>query len=111
MAEAMIRKALAGVREMDQEKPTPLLRQTYHDSIPDAVDDLGQPEEIRAAFAGFQKYLYLPAAYPQGWEGETRAPFWGTKGAAAPGKDRVATAKRRSLGGESAPCGRRFVYS
>jgi hypothetical protein len=62
VAEAMIRKALAGVREMDQEKLTPLLRQTYHDSIPDAVNDLGQPEETRAAFAGFQKYLYLPAA-------------------------------------------------
>jgi type I restriction enzyme R subunit len=51
-----------GVRELDQEKLTPLLRLKYHDSIPDAVDDLGQPEEIRAAFAGFQKYLYQPAA-------------------------------------------------
>jgi hypothetical protein len=62
MAEAMTRKAFEGVRELDQEKLTRLLRMKCHDSIPDAVDDLGQPEEIRAAFAGFQKYLYQPAA-------------------------------------------------
>jgi type I restriction enzyme R subunit len=27
-------------------------------AIQDAVADLGQPEEIGKAFAGFQKYLY-----------------------------------------------------
>jgi type I restriction enzyme R subunit len=49
-----------GVRELDQEKLTPLLRLRYHDSIADAVADLGRPEEINRAFAGFQKYLYQP---------------------------------------------------
>ncbi len=47
-----------GVEELDQEKLTPLLRLKYHDSIADAVDDLGKPEEIGKVFAGFQKYLY-----------------------------------------------------
>jgi type I restriction enzyme R subunit len=62
MAEATTRKTLKGVRELDQEKRTRLLRLKYQDSIPDAVDDLGQREEIRAAFAGVQKYLYQPVA-------------------------------------------------
>lgn len=48
-----------GVDELDQAKLTPLLKLKYHDSIPDAVADLGQtPVEIGKAFAGFQKYLY-----------------------------------------------------
>ena len=47
-----------GVDELDQEKLTPLLRLKYHDSIADALSDLGQPEEINRAFVGFQKYLY-----------------------------------------------------
>ena len=48
-----------GVEELDQEKLTPLLRLKYHDSIQDAVADLGgKPEEINQAFAGFQQYLY-----------------------------------------------------
>jgi type I restriction enzyme, R subunit len=51
-----------GVRELDQEKLTPLLRLKYHDSIADAVADLGRPEEIGNFFAGFQKYLYQGAA-------------------------------------------------
>jgi type I restriction enzyme, R subunit len=51
-----------GVEELDQEKLTPLLRLKYHNSIPDAVADLGRPEEIRSVFAGFQKYLYQQAA-------------------------------------------------
>lgn len=51
-----------GVEELDQAKLTPLLRLKYHDSIADAVADLGRPEEIGRAFAGFQKYLYLPSA-------------------------------------------------
>ena len=46
-----------GVEELDQEKLTPLLRLKYHDSIADAVADLGKPEEIGKVFAGFQKYL------------------------------------------------------
>jgi type I restriction enzyme R subunit len=47
-----------GVEELDQGKLTPLLRLKYHDSIADAVADLGKPEEIGKVFAGFQKYLY-----------------------------------------------------
>ena len=51
-----------GVQELDQEKLTPLLRLKYHDSIADAMADLGRPEEIGRVFAGFQKYLYQQAA-------------------------------------------------
>jgi type I restriction enzyme R subunit len=47
-----------GVEELDQEKLTPLLRLKYHDSIADALADLGKPDEIGKVFAGFQKYLY-----------------------------------------------------
>jgi type I restriction enzyme, R subunit len=50
-----------GVEELDQEKLTPLLKLKYHDSIADAVADLGKPVEIGTIFAGFQKYLYQPA--------------------------------------------------
>ena len=46
-----------GVEELDQQKLTPLLRLKYG-AIQDAVADLGKPEEIGKAFAGFQKYLY-----------------------------------------------------
>ncbi|MBN2128472.1 MAG: DEAD/DEAH box helicase family protein [Sedimentisphaerales bacterium] len=49
-----------GVEELAQEKLTPLLQLKYHDSIADAIADLGRPEEIGALFAGFQKYLYQP---------------------------------------------------
>lgn len=47
-----------GVEELDQTKLTPLLKLKYHDSIADAVDDLGPPQEIGEVFSGFQKYLY-----------------------------------------------------
>ena len=47
-----------GVEELDQDKLTPLLRLKYHNSIADAVTDLGRPDEIGRVFAGFQKYLY-----------------------------------------------------
>jgi type I restriction enzyme R subunit len=47
-----------GVEELDQEKLTPLLKLKYHNSIADAVADLGRPEEIGNVFRGFQKYLY-----------------------------------------------------
>jgi len=46
-----------GVEELDMQKLAPLLTLRYH-SISDAKLDLGQPEEIRGLFAGFQKYLY-----------------------------------------------------
>jgi type I restriction enzyme R subunit len=51
-----------GVDELDQEKLTPLLRLKYHNSIADAVADLGRPEEIGKVFAGFQRFLYQEAA-------------------------------------------------
>jgi type I restriction enzyme R subunit len=43
-----------GVEELDQEKLTPLLRLKYHNSIADALADLGQAEEIGQVFAGFK---------------------------------------------------------
>lgn len=49
---------IIGVEELDQAKLTPLLKLKYHDSIADAVADLGKPEEIGNVFSGFQKYLY-----------------------------------------------------
>ena len=51
-----------GVDELDQEKLTPLLHLKYHNSIADAVADLGRPEEISKVFAGFQRFLYQEAA-------------------------------------------------
>jgi len=50
-----------GVQELDQNKLTPLLRLKYHNSIADAVADLGKPDEIGKVFAGFQQYLYAAA--------------------------------------------------
>jgi type I restriction enzyme, R subunit len=47
-----------GVEELDQEKLTPLLRLKYHNSITDALADLGRAEDIGQVFTGFQKYLY-----------------------------------------------------
>jgi type I restriction enzyme R subunit len=52
-----------GVDELDQEKLKPLLHLKYHNSMHDAVADLGMPDEIGRAFAGFQKYLYQPQAF------------------------------------------------
>lgn len=51
-----------GVQELDREKLAPLLNLKYHNSISDAVADLGRPEEIATVFAGFQKFLYQPGA-------------------------------------------------
>jgi hypothetical protein len=47
-----------GVEELDTGKLTPLLKLRYHDSLADAVADLGRPEDIGQAFNGFQRYLY-----------------------------------------------------
>ena len=47
-----------GVRELDQDKLTPLLRLKYNNSIADAIAELGRPEQIGAMFAGFQQFLY-----------------------------------------------------
>ena len=51
-----------GVEELDAAKLNPLLRLKYHDSLPDAVADLGAPKQIQEVFVGFQKFLYGPAA-------------------------------------------------
>jgi len=51
-----------GVEELDRDKLTPLLKLKYHDSIQDAVADLGKPDEIGKVFSGFQRYLYVEAA-------------------------------------------------
>jgi type I restriction enzyme R subunit len=53
-----------GVSELDQEKLSELLRLRYHNSLNDAVADLGQPEEISKVFIGFQKYLYTDQKGP-----------------------------------------------
>jgi type I restriction enzyme, R subunit len=46
-----------GVQELDQEKLTSLLVLKYQ-SVPDAVDKLGDIPVIRDTFLGFQEYLY-----------------------------------------------------
>ncbi len=51
-----------GVEELDSEKLAPLLRLKYHDSIADAVADLGPAEQIGAVFNNFQRYLYEDVA-------------------------------------------------
>jgi type I restriction enzyme R subunit len=51
-----------GVGELDQDKLTPLLKLKYHDSIDDALADLGKAAEIVGVFSGFQKYLYQHGA-------------------------------------------------
>ncbi len=50
-----------GVEELGTEKLTPLLKLKYHDSLPDAIADLGAPNEIQQIFSGFQKFLYQQA--------------------------------------------------
>jgi type I restriction enzyme R subunit len=54
--------AEVGVEELAPEKLSPLLKLKYHDSIADAVKELGSPEEIQRAFHGFQKHLYAGAS-------------------------------------------------
>ncbi|MFL5561267.1 MAG: EcoAI/FtnUII family type I restriction enzme subunit R [Gemmatimonadaceae bacterium] len=53
-----------GVQELDREKLTPLLRLRYHNSIADAIADLGRADDISRVFVDFQRYLYedRPAA-------------------------------------------------
>ena len=45
-----------GVEQLHPDKLTPLWRLRYHNSIEDAVADLGS--NVGKAFAGFQKQLY-----------------------------------------------------
>ncbi|MES2886138.1 MAG: DEAD/DEAH box helicase family protein [Pseudomonadota bacterium] len=49
-----------GVEELAPDKLSPLLRLKYNNAISDAIADLGNPEQIRGVFVGFQKYLYQP---------------------------------------------------
>ncbi len=52
-----------GVEELAQEQLAPLLRLKYH-AISDAAADLGDPEQIREVFVGYQPrptFEYLPA--------------------------------------------------
>ena len=51
-----------GVEELDPDKLTPLLQLRYHNSISDALAELGQAAQVRELFAGFQKYLYTQSA-------------------------------------------------
>ena len=44
--------------ELDSEKLSPLLRLRYR-ALSDAVVDLGQPDQIRAVFVGFQRHLHV----------------------------------------------------
>jgi type I restriction enzyme R subunit len=47
-----------GVDELDQEKLSPLLRLKYNNALSDAFAELGQPEQVRCMFIGFQRHLY-----------------------------------------------------
>jgi type I restriction enzyme R subunit len=47
-----------GVDELATDKLTPLLKLRYHNALNDAMADLGDAAQVRAAFVGFQKYLY-----------------------------------------------------
>ena len=51
-----------GVEELDTAKLAPLLKLKYHDSIEDAIRDLGPAQQIGEVFSGFQKYLYTEDA-------------------------------------------------
>ncbi len=53
---------IEGVDELDMQKLGPLLKLRYHDSITDAIADLGKPDEIGLVFSGFQRYLYQQLA-------------------------------------------------
>ncbi len=48
-----------GVGELDSAKLTPLLKLRYNNAISDARADLGDVEQIRTLFVGFQKWLYV----------------------------------------------------
>lgn len=49
-----------GVEELGLDKLTPLLRLKYSNSVADATNDLGSPEDIRRVFIEFQGGLYRP---------------------------------------------------
>ena len=47
-----------GVDELDAEKLSPLLKLKYKNALADAFKELGQPEQVRQVFVGFQRHLY-----------------------------------------------------
>jgi type I restriction enzyme, R subunit len=47
-----------GIDELGAEKLSSLLRLKYQNALNDAFADLGDPDQIRGVFLGFQKYLY-----------------------------------------------------
>ncbi len=47
-----------GVRELDADKLSPLLKLRYQSALADAFEDLGSPESVRTLFTGFQRNLY-----------------------------------------------------
>jgi type I restriction enzyme R subunit len=47
-----------GVDELDQDKLSPLLRLKYKNALADAFVDLGNPDQVRQVFIGFQRHLY-----------------------------------------------------
>jgi type I restriction enzyme R subunit len=51
-----------GVEELDADKLSPLLKLKYNNAIADAFAELGQPEQVRGVFVGFQRHLYFGAS-------------------------------------------------
>jgi len=49
-----------GVDELDDVKLKDLLKLKYNNAISDAFAELGQPDQVRRVFVGFQRYLYEP---------------------------------------------------
>ena len=47
-----------GVDELDAEKLSPLLKLKYKNALADAFAELGQPDQVRKVFVGFQRHLY-----------------------------------------------------
>ncbi len=47
-----------GVTELDDTKLGPLLKLKYNNVLADACAELGNPDAVRRAFVGLQKYLY-----------------------------------------------------
>ena len=53
-----------GVDELDTDKLAPLLKLQHHNTLADALAELGQPEQVHGLFVDFQRHLYArrPAA-------------------------------------------------
>ncbi|TDP85925.1 type I restriction enzyme R subunit [Aquabacterium commune] len=51
---------LRGVDELDDAKIKDLLKLKYNNAIADALAELGQPDQVRRVFVGFQRHLYEP---------------------------------------------------